>query len=156
MSIIIDYPWYFVIFCLLLGAAYAVVLYWLGRKAERDFSRGLGTALSFLRAISVASIAFLLFSPLVKREASRKEKPIVILAQDNSKSLDYCPDSAYYRGDYIAKMDRLADDLSRDYDVQRLVFGGDVQLLDEQAAAPSLHSGQATDIANLLAEVGDR
>lgn len=156
MSIIIDYPWYFVIFCLLLGAAYAVVLYWLGRKAERDFSRGLGTALSFLRAISVAAIAFLLFSPLVKREASRKEKPIVILAQDDSKSLDYCPDSAYYRGDYIAKMDRLADDLSRDYDVQRLVFGGDVQLLDEQVAASSLHSGQATDIANLLAEVGDR
>lgn len=157
MSIIIDYPWYFLIFCLLLGAAYAGVLYWLGarRGGDRDFPRGLSVLLSVLRTLSVAAIAFLLFSPLVKRESSRKEKPIVILAQDNSKSLDYSPDSAYYHGDYLARMDRLADRLSADFDVQRVAFGGDVQRMDQQSAELPTYTEQATDIAHLIAEVSD-
>ena len=82
MSIIIDYPWYFLFFCLLLGAAYAFALYWvrLRHKAERDFPRGLSIVLSLLRAVAVTAIAFLLFSPLVKRESSRREKPSGIAA----------------------------------------------------------------------------
>lgn len=157
MSIIIDYPWYFLIFCLLLGAAYAGALYWLGarRGGDRDFPRGLSVLLSALRTLSVAAIAFLLFSPLVKRESSRKEKPIVILAQDNSKSLDYSPDSAYYHGDFLARMDRLADRLSADFDVQRVAFGGDVQRMDGQSAELPTYTEQATDIAHLIAEVSD-
>ena len=158
MSIIIDYPWYFLVFCLLLGAAYAGVLYWvrLRRKAERDFSRGLSIFLSLLRALSVAAIAFLLFSPLVKRESNRKEKPIVILAQDNSKSLDYSPDSAYYHNDYLTDMERLASELSSDYEVQRLSFGSEVRQLENISDNQSVYSDQTTDIATLLNEVSDR
>lgn len=160
MSIIIDYPWYFLIFCLLLGAAYAAILYWTGRKAERDFSRGVSIVLSLLRTVTVAAVAFLLFSPLVKRESNRKEKPIVIFAQDNSKSLDYCPDSAYYHGDYVAKMDRLADRLSADYEVHRLTFGAGVQRVDDGyktlSESGGLYCEQATDISQLLTDVADR
>lgn len=160
MSIIIDYPWYFLIFCLLLGAAYATILYWTGRKAERDFSRGVSIVLSLLRTVTVAAVAFLLFSPLVKRESNRKEKPIVIFAQDNSKSLDYCPDSAYYHGDYVARMDRLADRLSADYEVHRLTFGAGVQRADDGYKTLSENGGlyceQATDISQLLTDVADR
>jgi hypothetical protein len=158
VSIIIDYPWYFLVFCLLLGAAYALVLYWLRmrRKAERDFPRGLSVVLSLLRAVAVTVIAFLLFSPLVKHESNRREKPIVVLAQDNSKSLDYCRDSAYYHGDYLAQMDRLADELSNDYDVQRLVFGTEVQQVGEGGGNQLVFSDQSTDISNLLTDIGER
>ena len=154
MSIIIDYPWYFFIFCLLLGAAYAGALYWLRlrRTDERDFPRGLGIFLSVLRTLAVASIAFLLLSPLVKRESTRKEKPIVVIAQDKSKSLDFCSDSAFYHDAYPEQMDKLADALSQDFDVQRLAFGADVQADDGQA----VYSAQTTDIANLVKEVSDR
>ena len=34
---IIDYPWYYVLFCLLAGAAYAAGLYYVGR---RRFGKG--------------------------------------------------------------------------------------------------------------------
>lgn len=154
MSVIIDYPWYFLIFCLLLGMAYAGVLYWLRlrRTAERDFPRGLSILLSVLRTLSVAFIAFLLLSPLIKRETNRKEKPVVVLAQDKSKSLDYCSDSAYYHEAYPKQMDALAEELSRDFDVQRLSFGTEVQIDDGSV----VYSEQTTDIAKLIKEVTDR
>ena len=154
MSIIIDYPWYFIVFCLLLGAAYAVAMYWLrGRKGrEADFTRGVTVVLSLLRGIAVAAIAFLLFSPLVKRESNRKEKPVVILAQDNSKSLDYSADSAFYHSEYLERMERLADELGADYDVQRYSFGAAV----EQGTGNGAFDEPSTDIAQLLTEVGDR
>ncbi len=154
MSLIIDYPWYFIVLCLLLGVAYAAALYWLRRRrdAGQTLSRPLAITLSALRALSVAAIAFLFLAPLVKREASRKEKPVVVIAQDNSKSLDYCPDSAFYHTDYQQQLDRLAADLSGDYDVQRVSFGSQIN-----AEGTGLtFSEPSTDIAQLVQGIAER
>lgn len=154
MSLIIDYPWYFIIFCLLLGIAYAYALYWLRlrRKGEQGLSRRLTALLSALRTLSVAAIAFLFLSPLVKRDTSRKEKPIIVIAQDNSKSLDYCPDSAFHHSDYLKQLDRLGSDLSGDYEVQRICFGSEVT----GEGGEVTFSDPSTDIAQLLGDVADR
>lgn len=154
MSLIIDYPWYFIVLCLLLGVAYAAALYWLRRRrdTEQTLSRPLTITLSVLRALSVAAIAFLFLAPLVKREASRKEKPIVVIAQDNSKSLDYCPDSAFYHTDYQQQLDRLADNLSGDYDVHRVSFGSEI----DAEGTELTFSEPSTDIAQLVSGIAER
>lgn len=115
----LDYPWYFFLFCLLLGAAFSCLLYFFDRKRLGKLQWWLGA----LRFLSVTLIAFLLLAPLVKRDIHQKEKPIVVVAQDVSKSLDYCKDSAYYHTDYAKDMQRLIDDLSKDYDVQCYTYG---------------------------------
>ena len=51
---IIDYPWYYVLLCLLAGAIYAAALYAFGRK---PFTRGLQWLLSVLRFLAVSAIA---------------------------------------------------------------------------------------------------
>lgn len=154
MSLILDYPWYFIIFCLLLGAAYAFALYWLRlrRKDETSLSRRLSIILSLLRTLSVAAIAFLLLAPLVKRDINRKEKPIIVIAQDNSKSLDYCPDSVFHHSDYLEQLDKLASDLSADYDVQHLLFGSETRTSEDGAS----FTDPSTDISQLLSDVADR
>ena len=61
---IIDYPWYYVLLCLLLGAAYAAVLYFVG---PASFTRRLRWVLSVLRFLAVSAIAFLLLEPTGER-----------------------------------------------------------------------------------------
>lgn len=154
MTVIIDFPWYFVILCLLLGVAYALLLYWLGlrrKKEDPPFSRGLTIGLSALRCIAVAAIAFLFLAPLVKRQQNRKEKPIVVVAQDNSKSLDYCADSAFYHDQFAADLDALCERLGKDFDVVRYSYGGKVRKLPADDLVP--YGDQLTDMGAVVDEV---
>lgn len=142
--------------CLLLGVAYAAALYLLRRrKQEPPFGRGLTALLFALRTLSVAAIAFLFLSPLVRRENNRKERPIVILAEDNSKSPDYSPDSAYYHGNFQQSLQRLADALAGDYEVVRYRYGTEVTSADEAEGQP-LFGEKSTDMAQLLQTIGER
>lgn len=156
MKLIIDYPWYYVLLCLLVGAAYAFVLYRRNSKKTDDgMSKWMTALLAALRFLAVATIAFLLLSPLVKRETARKEKPIVILLEDNSQSLNLCHDSAYYNTTFQQEMDKLATDLSKDYDIRRYHYGSSVtELCDD--IEPSLFTDTKTDMAAAIDEVAER
>lgn len=82
---IIDYPWYYVLFCLLAGAAYAAGLYYVGR---RRFGKGVNALLAALRFVAVSAIALLLLAPVAKRTVNEQQTPIVVVAQDVSESID--------------------------------------------------------------------
>ena len=89
---IIDYPWYFVLFCLLAGAAYAAVLYFVG---PASFTRRLRWGLSVLRFLAVSLIAFLLLAPLSKQKVNERQLPHVVLLRDVSQSVALGVDSAF-------------------------------------------------------------
>ncbi len=82
---IIDYPWYYVLFCLLAGAAYAAGLYLVG---HRRFSKRMNLLLAALRFVAVSVIALLLLAPVAKRTVNERQKPVVVVAQDVSESVD--------------------------------------------------------------------
>jgi hypothetical protein len=82
---VIDYPWYYVLFCLLAGAAYAAGLYFVGR---RRFSKRMNLLLAALRFVVVSAIALLLLAPVAKRTVNEQQKPVVVVAQDISESID--------------------------------------------------------------------
>ena len=82
---IIDYPWYYVLFCLLAGAAYAAVMYFVGR---RRFGKGINLLLAALRCAAVSAIAMLLLAPVAKQTVNEQQKPVVVVAQDVSESVD--------------------------------------------------------------------
>lgn len=87
MQLLLDYPWYYILFCLLAGAAYSFILYRKNSKQQDDIPGSWRLPLALLRFISVALIAFLLLAPLVKRHVNTHEKPIIVLAQDVSESV---------------------------------------------------------------------
>lgn len=87
-----DYPWYFVLLCLLAGVVYAAVLYFTGRVS---FSRGWRWALAVVRCMAVSAIVFLLLAPMSKQTVHERQKPHVVLAQDVSGSVGMSADSAF-------------------------------------------------------------
>ena len=150
MHLIIDYPWYFYLFVLLLGMAYAGLLYYLPLRRRRGEDDSVPTGrlrlvLAVVRTLAVALIAFLLLSPLVKRATSRHEKPIVLVAEDNSRSLNLCRDSAYYHGDFQQAMERMVKELEQDFEVHRFRYGA--QLRQHSAEGDALFEDNATDMA---------
>jgi len=82
-ELIFQTPYWFIIFCLLAGGAYAFLLY----QPEASWSKKLNYALAALRGIVVAFICFLLLSPLVRRTESIVDKAKIVFAIDNSESV---------------------------------------------------------------------
>ncbi|RZK09646.1 MAG: VWA domain-containing protein [Flavobacterium sp.] len=75
-------PW-FIILCLLAGAAYAVLLY----QKKSNFSVLQNRLLAVARGLLVALLAFLLINPLLRSNKTTIEKPTVVFAIDNSTSM---------------------------------------------------------------------
>jgi len=117
----IDYKWYFFLFCILLGLGYALLLYFQNKKSA--LSSKARMVLGGLRFISVSLLALLLLSPLVKQKVTNKEKPIIIVGQDNSSSIMLCKDSLHYKNQYLPHLRQTIDELSNNYDVHTYLYG---------------------------------
>lgn len=123
-EIITEKPLWFIVFCLLLGAAYVFFLY-RNENALSEVRPWLKKLMAGARFIVVSLLAFLLLSPLIKTVSREVEKPIIILATDNSQSVLTGADSAEikkYRDDFS----NLADELKKDFDVRAFSFGDNV------------------------------
>lgn len=142
MRLISDFPWYFLLLCLAAGAAYSVALYFLGRRTD-SMPPALLWGLAGLRMMCVALIAFLLMAPLVKRTVTQKERPILLVAQDNSQSIALAGDSL--------DLSPLLRELRKEYDVRCYTFG---ESLQEGERADYQES--CTDMASALTELRGR
>ena len=146
INIITEYSLWFVPLCLLLGIGYALLLYY--REKHHEFKKRTIQIMFGMRTISVALIAFLLLSPLIKTTSRTIEKPIVILAQDNSQSIVFSKDSATIRKDYTAEMKKLTERLKDDYDLKTFSFGDKVV-----EGMPFSFSDKQTDFSAMLDEI---
>ena len=146
MSIIFDYKWYFFLFCILLGLIYALGFYF--KNKDSILSTKATIALGVLRFCSASLLAFLFLSPLVKQKLTHKEKPIIIIGQDNSASLLYCKDSAFYKGEYQTLLSNTIADLQKDYEVHSYLFGQSTKTGNEIT-----FTDNKTDISNFVDEI---
>lgn len=110
---IIDYPWYYVLFCLVAGALYAAVLYFLG---HRRFGKGMNLLLAGLRFVAVSVIALLLLAPVAKQTVNEQQKPVVVVAQDVSESVE--------SGKWKVEREKWKEIEGEGYDVVYEEFGG--------------------------------
>ena len=124
LSLITEYPVWFVLFCIALALLVTGVLYF--KNQREDFPRVAVYWLSALRFVAVFIIAFLLLSPLVKNEFRKEEKPMLIFARDNSGSVVIGEDSSYYRNEFPEALNDVVDDLRDDYDIRTYSFGDGV------------------------------
>ncbi len=123
-SLITEKPWWFIVFCVLLGAAYALLLY--PYSTLRTIEKKKPTLLRWMTAfrfITISFLAFLLLSPLIKSYLIEVQKPIIVLAQDNSQSILLNKDSAYYKDAYLKNLEQLRNTLNQKFDVKFYGFG---------------------------------
>ncbi|HEY9081830.1 MAG TPA: hypothetical protein VIN73_00735 [Vicingaceae bacterium] len=126
INITTDYPIWMILFCFLLGAIYAGVLYYKESKLDA-IAKWLKNSLLIFRFLAVSIIAFLLLSPFIKTIFNKTEKPIIIFAQDNSNSLLIHQDSAFYANNYLKELNALKEKLEKDYEVKSFTFGEKVK-----------------------------
>jgi hypothetical protein len=153
MNIVFDYPSWFSILCFLLGFAYAFILYRKDKKFN-DSSIGLVRVMAAFRFWVVSFLCFLLLSPLLKTINRTVEKPVIIIAQDDSESIRVGKDSAFYKDEYAPKIQKLKDILSEKYEVRIYTFG------DKFKEIPYFDSlkfnEKQTDISSVFDEVETR
>ncbi len=86
IEIVTQFPaWYFV-FCVLLGLLYAGLAYYRHKK-NSEIARWIVVSLFSIRLLSVSALSFLLLVPFIKTISSHIEKPVLIIAADNSRSV---------------------------------------------------------------------
>lgn len=122
MSIIFSYPWWFLAFCVLTGGIYASGLY-LKNKKNRELPLLWLRSLAFLRFLLVSILCFLLLSPLVKNIYRTIEKPLIVIARDNSMSILVNKDSTYYKSIFPKQLEQFSSKLSEKYNVVTYNFG---------------------------------
>ncbi len=149
LQVFTDYPSWFWLLCLLCGIVYALGLYFREKKITSAIADMRGQiALGALRAAAVAVLAFLLLNPFLKSKFNETEKPVLVLAMDNSASI------LAQKGDSLKSAEMraaLIKDLKNEFDVRMYTFG---ESLKENTG--ELHFDEKnTDISSALAELNN-
>jgi hypothetical protein len=99
----------------------------------------------------------LLLSPLLKTVFREVEKPVIVIAQDNSESIVVGKDSTFYRTTYKKNLANLSDELSSKYDVRMYSFGEKLKEVPPGSAGTELNfTEKETDMASFFAEMDTR
>ena len=151
MSIITQAPAWLIFFCLLAGIVYAGALYFRDRF-NRTYGTPLATALGVLRFACVTLISLFLLKPLIKTMDRTVEKPIVVIAQDNSQSLVVGADSNYYTNEYKNLLSEFSSSFGDDYDVRTFTFGERVH----EGIDSLRFDEKITDFSDFLEEIYSR
>lgn len=143
-----DISSWWILLCLVAGTAYAWLLY----SKEAHAGKTMRRLLFCFRTMSVALIAFLLLSPLLKSNSRTIEKPIIVLAQDNSSSilLDK-KNHSWYNNELPLLLHSLEEKLQGKYDVQSYHFSERTE-----RGISTEYSGKQTDISLLVRELKTR
>lgn len=127
-SIIVEKPFYLII-CFLFAFALSFFLYRKDSKFK-EIQKWKIYLMFIFRFLTISIISFLLLSPLIKYNSTKIEKPILVFAQDNSKSIVLNKDSAFYKNQYLQKIDSLKALIADKYNFVEYAFGDDIEKSD--------------------------
>lgn len=147
MTITTEYPVWLIIFCFALGALCSAILY----RKNPDFPLFPKIILAFSRFLVISLLAFFLLNPLLKTIFKEIEKPVIVIAQDNSQSLVTGKDSLFYKEEYKQEIEELINNLGREYEVKTFSFG---EKISENISWD--FSEKQTDISQMLNEIHNR
>ncbi len=148
INLTFQYPAWFLILCVLLGAGYAAVLYFRD-KTFQEQHKAIVWGMGALRFLAVTFISMLLLAPLLKSLITETKKPVVVLAQDESESVGASMNEAQKTA-YRQRFEALANELSRNYEVQQFGFGS-----DSREGINFAFTDKVTNLSKLLRNIYD-
>ncbi len=150
LSVITEAPGWYLLLCILAGLIYSGALYF--REARlKEISLWLRSVMGVFRFIVVTFLAFLLMSPLLKTIFREVEKPVIVIAQDESESLIMGKDSTFNKTEYPKKLQALKDALGDKFNVVTYSFGDKFR-----EDATFVYKDKLTDFSNLFDELETR
>lgn len=118
-SLIARYSWWFLLLCILTGASFSFFLYRKDKKLQ-EAGKTVKILLFISRFLSVFLISIYLLSPFVKNVSTTIQKPIIILAHDNSQSILY---DTNINEQYKKNIEDLISKISKYLQVKEYSFG---------------------------------
>lgn len=149
-SLITEVSMWYLPLCVVAGFVYSFLFYFKD-NTFRECSALLRWLMAAFRFVSVTVISLLLLSPFVRSNDIKVEKPVLVIAQDNSESLMMNDDSSVYKTTYAESMRELVSRLRETYTVKTLSFGSslhDSLLFD--------YSDKSTSFDELFEQVANR
>jgi hypothetical protein len=136
--------------CLLLGLGYG----WLMYRQPVSLGKIARFALFAARTIAVFILSFLLIAPLIRSIAYTPQKPLVLVAQDNSESIKLFglgPNPSPRQRDLIEGLSKLKQQLGDQYDVREFNFSGDLK-----DGFSDKFNGKQTNISAAIHQLNER
>jgi hypothetical protein len=114
MQILVSTPWWFVVFCLLCGAAYSALLY------KRSLKKPWHKLLAAIRCLVVSLLCFFLLNPVLVQWLNTEQKPKILMVMDVSESVNA---QAPVSKTFIEEWQNAQAALGNDYEVEYLNLG---------------------------------
>lgn len=137
-------PW-FLVLCVLAGAAYALLLY----NRSGPWGANLNKVLFACRMLTVTIIAALLISPVLKQIRNLIEQPAMIFAIDNSLSLAEVTDSVQLAA-FNEELRQVASEIDDQYRIEFRNLSGDES---DEFPQQVQYDKQSTDLSSLLNDI---
>ncbi len=151
MALLTEHPLWLAIFAVLLGVGYAFFLYY--KNENIIFEKRPRTIMAVLRGLAITLIAFLLLAPMLKLTVKKSEKPMILVAVDNSESVKSNKDSAFYKKDYPAQVQKLIAELGNKYEVKTYLVGDEDHLVGDKEPFTIDFSHKSTNLSSLFDQV---
>jgi len=104
-----------------------------------------------LRTIAIFILSFLLIAPLVRSVAYNPQKPLVLIAQDNSQSINTFKPAGFNAQQFVTALSKLKQQLGDKYDVREFNFSRDLK--DSLSAK---FNGKQTNISSAIHQLNER
>lgn len=120
-NIEIQYPSWYILLCLAIALVLTGLLYY--RSKSFPITRSsTKVGLGILRFLTLSLLSFLLLSPVLRYSQQESKRPIVVFAQDVSRSIANETDSQAL-SDYVRQINALKEELSERFEVLSFNFG---------------------------------
>jgi hypothetical protein len=146
--LVFEYSAWYVLLCFAAGLTAAALLYFRIKGFPESYQNW-KYGLAFLRFFTVFLIALLLLAPLWRRNTTKTQKPVLVIAQDASSSVgDFLKKK---NPGYLSDWADMVNQLKRDYQVETFSFGERVR-----TDSPNAFSDKVTNMSALLEELSSR
>lgn len=146
-SLVFEHSAWFIFLCLIVAAAYALLLYYKDKKIA-DLTLLKRRTMLVIRFLSTFLISILLLSPVFKAVNQTIDKPIIIFAFDNSQSIQL---SGKFSKQDEKKLYETIDKISKNYNVKLFSFADKVK-----DTINFDYKGQSTNISNAIEQISNR
>ncbi len=149
MQINTVYSLWWLVPCFLAALVVAWLLYTKNPFGDEVKKRSpLYITLMLLRFATIFTLAFLLLAPFIKSSTKKVQKPIIVIALDNSESVKANKDSTFYKTEYPQKIKSLTAELRKNYEVK--VYS----LADRVGKGAAIDfTGKQTNLSTLFTEI---
>lgn len=146
MKVITEYSLWFIFVCIAISALVSFFAYW--GKFPDNISKLQRRILPAIRFLGVFLICLLFLNPLILRTVSELERPLVIVAHDNSNSIVLSKDSVFYKTTFNESLKKQIELLKNDYETRAFTFGSKTQ-----EGLNINYDNQETDMSELFIEL---